>query len=212
MAAVQTVLVVDDHPVMRAGLAIMLEGTRELKLAAEAGTAAEARVAVEKFRPGLVVLDLLLGGGDGVPLIADLLALHPEARILVYSSLDENIYARRALRAGAFGYLMKSENLETVREALREIARGRRAMSPAVRRSLVAESLGGEQPTLERLSDRELQVLRLVSGGLTLGEIAKELNLSVKTVGGYRERLKTKVGVDTARELARRAAGFLDAP
>jgi DNA-binding NarL/FixJ family response regulator len=212
MPPAYTVLLVDDHPVMRAGLALMLSDSAELSLVAEAGRPAEACELAAKHSPDLIVLDLMLGGRDGVPLVGELLALHPAARILVYSSLDENIYARRALRAGAFGYLMKTENLESVCEALRAIVKGRRVMSPAIRESLVAESLGGAQPTLERLSDRELQVLRLVGAGLTLGEIAKELNLSVKTVGGYRERLKAKVGVDTARELAKRAAGFLDTP
>ncbi|MGH8046585.1 MAG: response regulator [Chthoniobacterales bacterium] len=207
-----TVLLVDDHPVMRAGLAMMLDRAPEFSLAGEAGTAAESRELIAKLHPNLVVLDLMLGGRDGVPLIAELLALHPPARILVYSSLDETTYARRALRVGAFGYLMKTENLDAVREALLAIAQGRRVMSESIRESLVAESLGGPEPALDRLSDRELQVLRLVGEGFTLSEIAKELNLSVKTIGGYRERLKIKVGVDSARELAKRAAGFLDAP
>lgn len=212
MGIAHTVLLVDDHPVMRAGLAMMLERRREFSLIGEAGNAGEARELMERRRPDLVMLDLVLGGRDGVPLVGELLALHPSARILVYSSLDENVYARRSLRAGAFGYLMKTEDLEAVCSALCDIVLGRRVMSPAVRESLVSESLGGTQTALERLSDRELQVLQLVSAGMTVGEIAKELNLSVKTVGGYRERLKTKVGVDTARELAKRAAGFLDTP
>jgi DNA-binding NarL/FixJ family response regulator len=197
---------------MMASPARMLDREPEFTLAAEAATAAEAHELIVKHEPGLVVLDLVLGGRDGVPVVGELLALHPAARILVYSSLDENIYARRSLRAGAFGYLSKTENLEVVCEALRAIVKGRHVMSPAIRESLVSESLGGPQPAVERLSDRELQVLRLIGSGLSLGEIAKELNLSVKTVGGYRERLKMKVGVDTARELAKCAAGFLDTP
>jgi DNA-binding NarL/FixJ family response regulator len=206
------VLLVDDHPVMRAGLSMMLERSPEFSLAGEAGNGAEARELITSLQPDMVVLDLVLGGRDGLPLISELLALRPEARVLVYSSLDENVYARRALRAGALGYLMKTENLDAVRTALLAIAAGRRVMSPAVRDALASESLGGLLPSLQRLSDRELQVLRLVAAGFTLGEIAKELNLSVKTVGGYRERLKSKVGVETARELARRAPGFLDEP
>jgi DNA-binding NarL/FixJ family response regulator len=208
----RTVLLVDDHPVMRAGLAMMLERATEFLLAGEAATAAEALALSGRLQPDLVVLDLMLGGRDGVPLIRDLLVQHPAARILVYSSLDEAVYARRALRAGALGYMTKSKNLDAVRDALLAIAAGKRVMSPAVRDALVAESLGGSLPAVERLSDRELQVLRLVADGFTLGEIAKELNLSVKTVGGYRERLKDKIGVDTARELAKHAPGFLDAP
>jgi DNA-binding NarL/FixJ family response regulator len=212
MGNAHSVLLVDDHPVMRAGLAMMLERSPEFSLAAEAGTPAEALDLAEKLEPGLIVLDLMLGGRDGAPLIGDLLAVHPAARILVYSSLDETVHARRALRAGAAGYLMKSENLDAVRAALLAIAAGKRAMSGAVRDMLAEESLGGPQPVTERLSDREMQVLRLVAEGFSLGEIAKELNLSVKTIGGYRERLKIKVGVDTARELSKRAPGFFDAP
>jgi DNA-binding NarL/FixJ family response regulator len=209
MAAPKTVLLVDDHPAMRAALAMMLEQNPEFALAGEAAGSAQARELMVALQPDLMVLDLLLGGRDGVPLIEELLVLHPQARILVYSSMDEVAYARRALRAGAFGYLMKSEGLDAVRAALREIVAGRRVMSDAVRDALVQESLGGPGSAVDRLSDRELQVLRLVGTGMTIGEIARELNLSVKTVGGYRERLKNKVGVDTARELARRAPGFL---
>jgi DNA-binding NarL/FixJ family response regulator len=212
MSNAHSVLLVDDHPVMRAGLALMIEQAQELSFCGEAGTPAEALDLAEKLTPDLVVLDLMLGGRDGVPLIGDLLAAHPAARILVYSSLDETVHARRALRAGAAGYLMKSENLDAVRAALLTIAAGKRAMSEAMRDMLAEESLGGPQPVEDRLSDRESQVLRLVAEGFTLGEIAKELNLSVKTIGGYRERLKIKVGVDTARELAKRAPGFFDAP
>ncbi len=196
---------------MRAGLAMVLERSADLSLCGEAGTPGEARELVISKIPALLVLDLVMGGRDGIPLLTELLALQPTLRILVYTSLKEDSYARRALRAGAWGYLMKTENLESVSIALHAMAKGERVMSATVRDSLVSEALGGSRPPLERLSERELQVLRLLGQGLQLGEIARELQLSVKTVGSYRERLKDKIGVDTARELARRAGEFLEA-
>lgn len=196
------VFLIDDHPVVRSGLALLLGSIGDdYELAGEAGPAAEARARLGAVEPDIVVMDLMLGGRDGLDLLGELIALCPGARFLVYTMMEERLYGRRALRAGATGYLMKSAGLPAVREALAALAAGERFMSPALANALIEESLGGKRATIDALSDRELQVLRLLADGQGLGEIADGLNLSVKTIGTYRERLKNKLGAETARDL-----------
>jgi len=208
-----SVLVVDDHPVVAAGLRLLLEGDAEFRLAGEAGDAATARRRVQELRPELVVLDLVLGGRDGLELLEDLLRLHPGGRVLVYSSHDELLYARRALRLGARGYVSKTAGLEVVRTALAALARGEVHVSEVVQRALVreyADSAPGARPApLDALSDRELQVFRLLGTGLGSADVATELRVSLKTVSTYRERLKNKLGLENARELERSAEAFV---
>lgn len=211
MSVKRSVLIIDDHPVVCAGLAMTLAGSGEFALAGEAANVAEAREMMAQLKPDLVILDLLLGGRDGVELIEDLLAENPAAGILVYSGQKEEIYAHRAFKAGALGYLEKSERPEAVRDALRSVARGERVMSDSVRSVLVELSLGGRQSaSLAILSNREIQILRLFSEGYGLGQIAQELHLSVKTIGTYRDRLKSKLGVENAADLRRKARSFLE--
>jgi len=200
---------VDDHPVVRSGLALLVGTMPGYELAGEAGSTAEARALLAAARADLVVLDLMLGGRDGLELLEELQQLAPAARFLIYTMQPERVYARRALRSGAQGYLAKSAGLPAVKDALAALARGERYVSPAMTQVLIEESLGGARATVDELSDRELQVLGLLAAGRELGEIASQLSLSVKTVGTYRERLKNKLGVETARELAREAAVLL---
>jgi len=197
--------------VVRSGVALLIESMPGWELAGEASSTAEARLRLKPARADVVVFDLVLGGRDGLELLGELRQLCPAARFLVYTMQPERLYARRALRAGAQGYLMKSANLTAMREALEALVRGNRYVSPAMAQVLIDESLGGARVAVDDLSDRELQVLGLLAGGRELGEIATELSLSVKTVGTYRERLKNKLGVETARELAREAAVLLGA-
>jgi DNA-binding NarL/FixJ family response regulator len=205
----QRVFLVDDHPVVRSGLALLIESMGGYELAGEAGSTTEARAALPATRPDVVVFDLMLGGRDGLELLGELQQLVPAARFLVYTMQPERLYARRALRAGAQGYLVKSAGLPAVKDALAALARGERYVSPAMAQVLIEESLGGARATVDELSDRELQVLALLAAGRELGEIAAGLSLSVKTVGTYRERLKSKLGVETARDLAREAKVIL---
>jgi DNA-binding NarL/FixJ family response regulator len=208
-----TVFVIDDHPVVAAGLRLLLDGDARFTMAGEAAEARGGLRAVEESRPDLVVLDLVLGGRDGLELIEDLLAAHPAAKVLVYSSQPELHYARRALRAGARGYVSKAVGLEQVRTALAAIAAGDVHVSESVQRSLVREFADGARglrpAPLDQLSDRELQVFRLLGTGLGSAEIAAELRLSLKTVSTYRERLKNKLALDNARELERGAEAFV---
>jgi DNA-binding NarL/FixJ family response regulator len=211
MTRVQRVMLVDDHPVVRSGLALLLDHLEGFSVCGEAATASEALVVADKLQPDLIVLDLFLGGADGLGLIAELRAVAGASRILVYSAQDEERYARRALLAGAQGYVMKREDFATVRRALETLAAGKRHVSEAVTEQLLAVALaGGESDDpLAALSDRELQVLRLIADGRELGEMAQALGLSVKTIGTYRERLKNKLGAATSRELARKASTLL---
>jgi len=206
------VLIVDDQPLTRDGVAALLEKSGAFTVCGQAGTAREGREKAQALQPDLIILDLLLGGHDGADLVTELLALRPSLRILVYSSCDERIYAPRVLRSGARGYVMKNEAASVLLDALAAIATGKHFVSPAVQNELVEEALGSRDgiPVLQRLSNQELRVFRLIGNGLRLGEIATELNLSVKTIGTYCERLKNKVGVATSRELHRKANRLLD--
>lgn len=209
VATPHRVFLIDDHPVVRSGLAMLLESMPGYVLSGEAGSTAEAREMLKKDPPHIVVFDLMLGGRDGIELLSELQVMCPVTRFLVYTMQPEHVYARRALRAGAHGFLMKSSGLPAVRDALAVLTRGERYVSPTMTQVLIQESLGGARATVDELSDRELQVLGLLAEGRELGEIANSLNLSVKTVGTYRERLKSKLGVETARELAREATALL---
>jgi two-component system invasion response regulator UvrY len=214
MNALPRILIVDDHPVVRLGLTLALERAGGFAVCGEAGDVASARESVTRLRPDVVVLDLGLGGRDGVELVCELRALHPAGKILVFSALPELTYARRVFQAGGHGYLMKDEGAEHVPAALETLARGERYASAAVRAALFQEFAGGAAPLGPRdpvatLSARELQVLRLLAAGRALGDIARELKLSVKTGGTHRERLKNKLGVDTARDLVRVADELL---
>lgn len=206
-----SVLLVDDHPVMRLGLKLALQASSRLVLAAEVGDASGAREAVERLKPDLVVVDLVLGGRDGIELIEDLCAIHPAGRALVYSSQSEKTFAVRALEAGARGYLMKSAGPPEVVVALERIAAGEIVVSAAMQQLLLARTATRTEAgnPLATLSGRELQILRLIAAGKSPAETAAELRLSVKTIGTYRERLKDKLGCESTRELDRRAEEFL---
>jgi DNA-binding NarL/FixJ family response regulator len=204
------VLLVDDHPVVRMGLRLVLES--KFTVCGEAATVAEGRQLAEQLRPDFVVLDLLLGGRDGMELVSDILAAHPAAYILIYSSQDELIYARRALQAGARGFVSKTASLPNVFAALETLARGELHVSAAVQRALVQDAARGnvaQGNPLDTLSNRELQVFRLLGSGHGTDAVAGELRLSSKTVGTYRERLKDKLRLGNARELERTAEGYV---
>jgi DNA-binding NarL/FixJ family response regulator len=214
LPALPTVLLVDDHPVVRLGLTLALERAGGFVVCGEARDVPGARESVARLRPDFIVLDLALGARDGVELVRELALLHPAGRSLVFSALPELTYARRVFAAGGHGYLMKDDGAETVPAALAALARGERHASRAVQAALFQEFTAGAKPLQGRdavaaLSPRELQILRLVAAGRSLSEMASELSLSVKTIGTHRERLKNKLGVDTARELASAAESLV---
>ena len=207
----RSVLLIDDHPVALAGLRLLLDGDAAFRVGGEAADARAARQCAEELQPDFIVLDLRLGGRDGLELVEDLHAACATAQILVFSSLDEARYAPRALRAGARGFVGKDRDLAEVRAGLERLARGEYAFSAAVQRAVLDAAAGGasHHDPLAALSDRELQIFRLLGEGKATNEIAAELHLSVKTVGTYRERLKEKLKLKSARELEDSAREFV---
>lgn len=200
------VLIVDDHPVVRMGLRAVLEQTGRYEVAGEAGTPAEAVRMAARLQPDALVLDLMMGGRSGPDLAGQCLAAAPGTRILVLSQHDEALHAERVLKAGARGYLMKGAELDGVVEALDAVLRGEIVLSPRMNARLLSRSVRRE--ATERyadLSNREMQIFLMIGAGLSTGQIASDLNLSPKTVGAHREKIKTKLGLETASELEREA-------
>lgn len=201
-------LIVDDHPIVLTGLKLLLDLADRFAVVGEASSAASACAEAERLQPDVVITDMTMGDGDGVALIEDLRAVLPTVRIVVYSSRDEAIWAPRTIRAGAHGYVPKSEPLDALAIALDRVMTGAIHVSEAVQQSLIAD-LGQQRDRrtdIGGLSARELQILRLIGSGETLQMLGRQLGLSVKTVGTYRERLKTKLGLDSVRALDRYAA------
>lgn len=209
-AAKARIVIVDDHPIVRHGLARLIDGEPDLHVCASASTPAEALDAVRREKPDLALVDLALGEESGLELIKSLRALRPELRVLVISMHDEVHYADRVLRAGALGYIMKQEPAEQMIAAIHQVLAGNIYLSEPMAVSLLNRMVGekkraeGESP-LDRLSDRELQVLEYIGKGFGTREIAEKLHLSVKTVENYREHLKTKLKLRTSTELVRYA-------
>jgi DNA-binding NarL/FixJ family response regulator len=201
-------LIVDDHPIVLTGLKLLLTGADRFAVVGEASSASRACAEAERLQPDVIITDMTMGDGDGIALIEDLRAMLPAVRILIYSSRDEAIWAPQAIRAGAHGYVPKYEPLDAVATALDRVMAGAIQVSEAVQQSLIADV--GQQrdrrTDIGGLSGRELQVLKLIGSGETLQTLARQLGLSVKTVGTYRERLKTKLGLDSVRALDRYAA------
>ena len=203
------VLIVDDHPIVRQGLVQMINREPDLAVCGEAETALDALKAVASNGPDVAVIDLSLKGTSGLELLKDLKVRHPKLPVLVLSMYDESMYAERALRAGARGYMMKEEASEKVLTALRLILSGQIYLSDAMASRLlsmaVAGRTNGEGSPNERLSDRELEVFRLVGQGYGTNEIARQLHLSPKTVETYRAHIKEKLNLTTATELLQHA-------
>ncbi len=199
------VLVADDHPLFREGLVQLINQERDLCCCGEADTVAATQLAVAKHKPDLLVLDLRLRDGDGLQLIKTLRARFPKLRILVVSQHPETLYAERALRAGARGYVMKEEATEEVRFAIRTILKGElfvsRKMSVLALHKLLERSSEPHGNHVERLTDRELQVFQMIGAGKATGDIAAELHVSPKTVETHRENIKHKLGLRNGTDL-----------
>ena len=210
----KALVIVDDHPLMRRGLTALIDGEPDLIVSAEAGSRQAALEAIARRPPDLAIVDLSLEGGeDGLDLVKALKISHPALPALALSMHPEAIYAERALRAGARGYVAKQQLGQTVLAAIRRVLAGRIYMSEKLGMELASRFVGGERKPkspLASLSDRELQVFRLIGEGRRTREIAPILNLSPKTIESYREHLKQKLSVDTAPELLRRAVRFVE--
>ena len=209
-----SILVVDDHPIVRQGMRHLLEQVPEFSVAAEAGDAREALEAIRAQRPDVVILDISLKGMDGLELTKAIRAQYETLPVLIMSMHDESLYAERVLRAGGNGYIMKHEVADNVIQAVRQVLRGQIYVSENIRQRIL-QGLGTSRPDLaaspvERLSDRELEVFQLIGRGLGTRRIAEELHLSVKTIETYRAHIKEKLGLETAAELVRRAVQWVE--
>lgn len=206
------ILIVDDHPLVRLGFAQLLSDEEDLVVCGEAESAAEGLRLVGELAPDLVVIDLSLKGTSGLELIKQVRSRRPDLPMLVCSMHDESLFAERALRAGAQGYIGKREAPEDLVTAARAVLAGERYLSPRFAARLEAAGLGPREDLPEPmavLSDRELEVFELIGRGHGTREIAERLGLAVKTVETYRENIKEKLLIESAPELARRAVTWV---
>ena len=200
------VLIVDDHPIVRQGLRHVIDSQSDLQVCGEAQSEREGRLAIRELNPDVVVVDVSLGQGDGIDLVREVRAQRPELPMLVLSMHDEVIYAERLLAAGASGYLMKQAGSDQLLVALRCVLGGGVYLSEAMQRALGDAggnpgTAGGVADPLERLSNRELQVLNLIGRGFSSREAAGSLNVSVKTIESHRQALKRKLKLATNAQL-----------
>jgi DNA-binding NarL/FixJ family response regulator len=209
------IVIVDDHPLFRKGLEQLIHSDGTFQVCGEAGNAAEAMEEIRKLNPDLAIVDLSLPGANGIELIKNIRAEFPKLPILVLSMHDESLYAVRALRAGADGYVMKHEAMANVIQAIREVFQGRPYLSPAMAAQVITQfahrQAEGEADAVGRLSDRELEILELIGKGKEVREIAKLLHLSPKTVETHRAHIKDKLDLKNSREVARFALQWLSA-
>jgi DNA-binding NarL/FixJ family response regulator len=202
------ILLVDDHPLTRHGLAQLIAQQPDLAVCGEAGTAEEALDYTRSLQPDLALVDVTLPGKPGLELIKDLTTLFPEVAVLVFSMHDESLYAERALRAGARGYLMKSVGGEEMLKALRHVLAGKVYLSEELSARILnsmSGSLHRPAGVLSALSDREFEVFQLVGEGLATREIGLRLHISGKTVETHRLRIREKLGLKGPSELTKYA-------
>lgn len=206
------ILIVDDHPSVREGLALRISLHSDLEVCGEADSEDQALALVKQMAPDLVLVDISLKNGHGIELIKRIRSLDPAIKMLVITGFQESLYAERAFRAGALGYLNKQESNEKMIEAIRTVLAGERFLSPKMSRRLISQALGASDVTkspVEQLTDRELEIFRMIGEGLTTSAIANRLFLSTHTIDTHRENIKRKLGVSTAAELSRAAVQWL---
>jgi DNA-binding NarL/FixJ family response regulator len=202
-----TIAIVDDHPLVREGLAARISAQPDMEVCGEADDIESALEMIVARRPALVIVDIALRDGHGIDLIKRIVAAGINTRMLVVSAYDESLFAERALRAGALGYINKQELQGKVVEALRTVLRGERYLSTAMAQRLIAQAIGSKAAAggTEALTDRELQIFQLVGRGKSTREIANELNVSVHTIDSHREHIRAKLDLRSGTELIQRA-------
>ncbi len=208
------IYLVDDHPLMRKGMAMTLESELEFDVVGQSETAEEAFQNIPDLKPDVAIIDISLPGMNGIELIKNLISQLPDLKILVVSRHDEELYAERAIRAGARGYLMKLEASDTLVSAIRRILNGQLYLSNEIGNQIIMKMTTNKGSNtnnpLEQLSDRELEVFELTGKGDSTKEIAKKLHVSVKTVESYRARIKDKLHLKSANDLLRRAVQWIE--
>lgn len=202
------VLIVDDHPIVRHGLAELISAEPDMEVCGQASDTNEALEQVEATHPHVAVIDISLKSGHGIELIEQIKTRDRHLKMLVSSIHDETLFAERALRAGAMGYLNKQEAVEKIIEALRQILRGEIYLSPSMSNRLLHAVVSGEpldENPIDSLSNRELEVFEMIGQGLSTKQIARKLHLSPKTVETHREKIKSKLNLANSTELSHRA-------
>ncbi len=206
------ILIVDDHPSVRDGLSLRITLHADLEVCGEADSEDEAFTLVKQSAPDLVLVDISLKNGNGIELLKRIRSHDPAVKMLVVSGFQDSLYAERACRAGAMGYLNKQESNEKLIEAIRTVLAGERFLNPEISRRLINQSLGSRDKTkspIENLTNRELEIFRMIGEGLTSGAIAERLFLSPYTIDSHRENIKRKLDISNAAELSRAAVQWL---
>ena len=207
------VLIVDDHPIVREGLAARIARQPDMTVCGEAEDVADALELVKTTQPDLIIVDLSLKSGQGIDLIKKVKARSEDTKMLVSSMYDESLYAERALRAGALGYINKQEMSDKIVDAIRQVMDGKIYLSPPMTERLLQRAVGSAPELIaspiESLSDRELEIFKMIGTGKTTRLIAGELHLSVKTVETHRENIKAKLDIPNSAELSREAVQWV---
>ncbi len=207
------VFILDDHPLMRQGIARLIDQEKDLIVCGEAGNAKEALGAISLFQPDLIILDISLHDSNGLEFLKDLRAQEFEMPVLVVSMHDQFLYAERALRAGANGYLMKNEPPQSLLAGIRDVLRGEIYITEKFGKKILRKWAGipanASPSPLESLSDRELEVFRSIGQGLSTRQISLRMYRSTKTVETYRQRIRTKLGFKTGEELVNEAVQWM---
>jgi DNA-binding NarL/FixJ family response regulator len=202
-------MIVEDHPIFRLGLRELINQEKDLVVCGEAEDKVGAWMDIQRLKPDFVILDLSLKDGDGIGLIKNIVKNYRSMPVLVVSMHDESIFAERSLIAGAKGYINKRETSVSIIEAIHCILRGKVFVSENIKEEILEHLVGGldsyDRFPIDRLTDRELEVFHMIGKGLSSNEIAGKLNLSIKTIGTYRERIKEKLHLKNACELIRHA-------
>ncbi len=208
------IYIVDDHPLVRQGLSQIVANEADMEICGEAEDSPTAMKGVGDANPDAIIVDISLKGNNGLELIKNLKAIHENIPILVFSMHDETIYAQRALRAGAKAYVMKKESPSKVVEAIRKILKGEIYVSPSVADQVLHQIVNGpgnvSTSPVDRLTDRELEVVQLIGRGLSSREIAESLHLSVKTIESHRAHVKEKLNLRNATELVQFSVQWVD--
>jgi len=203
------VLLVDDHPILRAGLGKLINQEADMMICGEAEDGPTAFDLAGTLNPDIAVIDISLKGSNGIELVKNLKARYPDLPTLVLSMHDESLYAERALRAGSLGYIMKEEAIEQVLVAIRKVLQGEIFLSEKMKSKMLQQMASGKgkviSSPIEQLTDRELEVFRLIGEGCSTRQIAGQLHLSVRTVEAYREYIKSKLNLKNATELVQHA-------
>jgi two-component system invasion response regulator UvrY len=200
-----SVLLVDDHAVVREGYRRLLERRGDIVVVGEAADADKAYALFCRLEPQIVVMDITLPGTSGIESMRRMLLSKPDARVLIFSMHEDAIFARRALQAGAFGYVTKASAPNVLVEAINTVASGKKYLSPEMAQKLALRDLVTDQAAVGALSAREFEVLRLLAQGRSIREIAQTMDLNPKTVANHQSAIKHKLGADTAIQLFKRA-------